>query len=116
AAGLEAVAAHISHDTGSVSEMLGDLRSAPRRRLDLSTLDCMLLRTNPARDHQHDWAHDTMLDFAREAKSLGVLVLNDPDGLARATNKLYLRHLPRQFRPSTMVTHQRDAILQFIGD
>ena len=43
----------------------------------------------------------------------GVIVLNDPNGLAKATNKMYFQHFPEEVRPATLITRDREEIKQF---
>jgi glutathione synthase len=44
----------------------------------------------------------------------GVIVLNDPNGLAKATNKTYFQLFPEQVRPRTLISRDRDEIKKFI--
>ena len=37
----------------------------------------------------------------------GVIVLNDPDGLSRAMNKMYFQLFPEEVRPRTVITRDR---------
>src|SRR5690606_24958331 len=52
--------------------------------------------------------------FGRIAMRSGVLVLNDPDGLQRAMNKLYVQHFPQEIRPRTLITRSVDRIVEFL--
>ena len=54
--------------------------------ITLEELDVLLLRSNPA--VQRAWAQSAGLHFGRLAMRHGVIVLNDPNGLAKAMNKL----------------------------
>jgi len=76
--------------------------------LDLRQLDGLLLRNNPVRR--------TVLDFARALKARGVVVLNDPDGLAAGAGKLYTQVLPRHLRPRTIVTRNLTVLEAFRRD
>jgi glutathione synthase len=51
--------------------------------------------------------------FGRLAMRHGVIVLNDPDGLAKAMNKMYFQHFPEEVRPMTLITRDRDEIKKF---
>jgi glutathione synthase len=44
----------------------------------------------------------------------GVLVLNDPDGLSRAMNKLYLQTFPESVRPRTLVARHPDRVKEYL--
>ena len=43
----------------------------------------------------------------------GVIVLNDPDRLAQAMNKMYFQLFPEEVRPATLITHDRTEIKHF---
>lgn len=98
---------------GSGPRQLCDrLRAERSGVVDLESVDAVLLRTNPARDRRG--AHQVSLSIARMARERGVVVLNDPEGLRRASNKLYLSVVPRPFRPATMVSRDRAALRSFV--
>jgi glutathione synthase len=46
----------------------------------------------------------------------GVLVVNDPQGLAQAANKLYLLDFPVDIRPATLVTRNSEQVHAFIAE
>lgn len=79
--------------------------------VDLSGLDVLLLRNNPA--VQTPWAQRASLHFGNLLVERGVIVLNDPGGLTRAANKLYLLSLPEQVRPLTLITRSFDRVRAF---
>ena len=54
--------------------------------------------------------------FGRLAIARGVLVLNDPDGLSLAQNKLYFQSFPEAVRPATLISKSIDEIRAFIDD
>ncbi len=70
--------------------------------ITLDDLDVLLLRSNPS--VQRAWAQSAGIHFGRLAMRHGVIVLNDPNGLAKAMNKLYLQTFPEMVRPRTLVT------------
>ena len=43
----------------------------------------------------------------------GVIVVNDPDGLAMAMNKMYFQLFPEEVRPRTIITRDRKKIREF---
>lgn len=89
--------------------------AAQREWLDLSSLDVLALRSDPARDQEgRPWAVSIGLLFAQEAARRGALVLNDPGGLARALNKMYLQSFPEEVRPTTLITRDDGAIKEFV--
>ena len=42
--------------------------------------------------------------FRQDCHEHGVIVLNDPNGLAKAVNKMYFQLFPEEVRPQTMIT------------
>ena len=82
--------------------------------ITLEELDVFLLRNNPAA--QRAWAQGAGINFGRLAMRHGVIVLNDPNGLAKAMNKLYLQTFPEAVRPPTLVTRHLDLIRKFLTE
>lgn len=105
------------HRTGHayLSELWG--REARAERIRVDELDVLLLRNDPAQDViDRPWARLAGVNFGRLAGNRGVLVLNDPDGLTRAINKMYLQDFPRQLRPCTLISCDRAEIKAFIAE
>lgn len=90
------------------------LSGAPTGRVSLNNFDAVLIRTNPARDVTHRWAHESALQMLALLELRGVLVLNRPEGLARANTKLYLHWLPAAVRPETLVTSDAEQLVGFV--
>lgn len=82
--------------------------------ITLDELDVLLLRNNPS--VQKGWAQSAGIHFARLAMRSGVVVLNDPNGLTKAMNKLYLQTFPEPVRPRTLVTRSIDRIEKFLDE
>lgn len=89
------------------------LREAERETVCLNDCDLMVIRTNPGRDTRA-WAHTTALDIARLARDRGLRVLNDPDGLQIASNKLYLTRFPETCRPRTVISRDPETLRAFV--
>ncbi|MCA9669068.1 MAG: hypothetical protein KC503_25910 [Myxococcales bacterium] len=98
---------------GAEALTVAALRDTEVGWIELDLIDALLMRTNPARDAQG--AHETALALARVARDRGVVVLNDPDGLIRASSKLYLMQLDERYRPVTEVSRDVDRLLAFIN-
>jgi len=95
---------------------LADLQSkkAKVERIRVSDLDVLILRSDPSTDTGlRAWAQTTGILFGRAAMRHGVIVLNDPNGLAKAINKMYLQLFPEEVRPRTLITRDRDEIRRF---
>jgi glutathione synthase len=90
-------------------------KDAPRERITSDDMDVFWLRYNPAEEIEHDreWAQHAGILFGRLAMARGVIVLNHPDTLAYAIDKLYFQHFPESVRPATIVTRDIDEIRRF---
>ncbi len=98
---------------------LADLQSKKARveRICVDDLDLLLLRNDPSTDTGlRAWAQTSGIVFGRAAMRHGVIVLNDPNGLAKAMNKMYLQLFPEDVRPKTLITRDRDDVKQFAKD
>ncbi len=89
-------------------------RRAKQDWLVFDDLDVLFLRSNPAA--QNPWAQFAGVQFGRLAMRRGVVVLNDPNGLSKAANKLYLQTFPESVRPRTLVTRSRARIEAFLEE
>jgi glutathione synthase len=88
---------------------------AQRDRLTLAELDVLLLRNDPSEDAiDRPWAQQAGIFFGKRARQHGLLVLNDPDGLSVAMNKMYLQDFPEEVRPRTIITRDRSDIKAFL--
>jgi len=88
---------------------------ATKRLFDMSEIDVLFLRNDPSLDAiDRPWAANVGIIFGRMAAQRGVLVVNDPDGLAQAQNKLYFQDFPSSVRPLTLISKNIDEIRSFI--
>ncbi|MEO7365220.1 MAG: glutathione synthetase [Sphingomicrobium sp.] len=84
------------------------------RQLDMNEVDVLMLRNDPSLDAQTaPWAAEAGILFGREAVKRGVIVLNDPDSLGKAVNKLYFQSFPSEARAETLITRHSDDIRAF---
>lgn len=84
------------------------------KKMDVTEIDVLMLRNDPSNDAlDRPWAEDIGILFGREAARRGVLVLNDPDSLSRAINKLYFQSFPAEVRAETMITKNTKDIKEF---
>ncbi|HBE91201.1 MAG TPA: glutathione synthetase [Gammaproteobacteria bacterium] len=92
-------------------------KSAQRERISIEDLDILLLRNDPAQDaNDRPWARLAGINFGRLAMRHGVIILNDPNGLAKAINKLYLQYFPEEVRPRTLISRDCNEIKAFIRE
>jgi glutathione synthase len=95
---------------------LSDLQGKKGRqeRVTVDDLDILMLRNDPAADAvRRPWAQSAGIIFGRVAMRHGVVVLNDPNGLSKALNKMYFQTFPEQVRPRTLITRNPAEIKQF---
>ncbi len=83
------------------------------QRITVDDLDILMLRNDPSADYERPWAQHAAIVFGRKAMRHGVVVLNDPDGLAKAVNKMYFQSFPEIVRAKTLITRNSDDIKRF---
>jgi len=89
-------------------------KKAKTERITVDALDILMLRNDPSADIAHRaWAQAAGITFGRVAMRHGVIVLNDPNGLSRAMNKMYFQLFPDDVRPKTLITRDREEIREF---
>lgn len=87
------------------------------RRITLDEIDVLFLRNDPSEDAgDRPWAQTSGVLFGQLAAARGVIVLNDPEGLASALNKTYFQHFPEQVRPRTCISRDPRVIRAFIAE
>jgi glutathione synthase len=87
---------------------------AARVRVSVDDLDVLMLRNVPSDDYLlRPWAATAATEFGRVAMRRGVIVVNDPNGLAKASSKMYFQLFPEEVRPRTLITRDRDEIKDF---
>ena len=86
-------------------------------RITVDELDILMLRSDPANEvGARSWAATAGINFGRIAMRHGVIVLNDPNGLAKALNKSYFQIFPEEVRPQTMITRDLGDIKHFASE
>ncbi len=87
---------------------------ARKERIVVDELDVVMLRNDPSDDASNrPWAVSAGIIFGRMAMRSGVIVLNDPNGLAKAVNKMYFQGFPEEVRPATIITRDRNEMKAF---
>ena len=80
-------------------------------------LDVMFIRNDPSVDREdRPWAQSAGVIFGKIAVRNGVIVLNDPDALHNALNKMYFQHFPELVRPRTIITRNVDDVRRFYDE
>jgi glutathione synthase len=89
-------------------------KTAIKERITVDELDILMLRSDPANETgTRAWAATAGINFGRIAMRHGVIVLNDPNGLAKALNKTYFQLFPEEVRPKTLITREVSEIRAF---
>jgi glutathione synthase len=92
-------------------------KAAVRSRVTVDELDVLMLRNVPSDDYlSRPWASNAAAEFGRLAMRHGVIVVNDPNGLAKASTKTYFQLFPAEVRPRTLITRDRDELKAFAGE
>jgi len=90
---------------------------ARRERITVTDLDVLMLRNDPSTDRgSRAWAQTAGINFGRMALQHGVIVLNDPNGLAMGLNKSYFQLFPAEVRPATIITRDRSEVREFVNE
>ena len=80
-------------------------------------VDVLWLRSDPSLDASTaPWRAEAGILFGREAAKRGTLVLNDPNSLGQAINKLYFQGFPEEARAETIITRDERDIKAFAKD
>lgn len=96
-----------------VKSLQGD--QATVETIDIREVDVLFLRNDPSEDaEERPWAAHVGAIFGRLATERGVLTVNDPDGLAKAQNKLYFQGFPEAVRPTSLISKSIEEIRAFI--
>jgi glutathione synthase len=105
------------HSCADTTELVGRCRDREviREQVRLNDADLVFIRCNPAEGASKTPA-DPVIVFGQLLKRAGVIVLNDPDGLALARSKMYLSMVPHEIRPRTLVSRSYEQIRRFIRD
>jgi glutathione synthase len=83
--------------------------------IDVRDVDVLFLRNDPSLDADgRPWAAHAGAMFGRLAAARGTIVVNDPDGLSLAQNKLYFQGFPQAVRPETLISKSIEEIRAFI--
>lgn len=89
-------------------------KKAIKQRITVDDLDVLMLRNVPSDDFlTRPWAATIATEFGRLAMRSGVIVVNDPNGLAKASSKMYFQLFPEEVRPRTIITRDNSEIKAF---
>ena len=95
-------------------DFFASMKATKVQKVDMAEIDVLMLRSDPSLDAQTmPWAAEAGILFGREAAKRGVIVLNDPESLGKAINKLYCQSFPSEARAETLITRYSDDIKAF---
>ncbi len=88
---------------------------AKQEKILARELDVLFIRNNPTEEAEgRNWAEHSGVAFGRMVQKEGVLVLNDAYGLSDAfIDKLYFEELPSSIKPASLITRNKEDILEF---
>ncbi|WP_029033240.1 glutathione synthetase [Salinimicrobium terrae] len=88
---------------------------AKKKKIVAKELDVLFIRNNPTEeDTGRHWAEQAGVAFGRIVQQEGVLVLNDAFALSNAfIDKLYFEELPAHVKPASLITRDKEEILEF---
>lgn len=104
-----------SDGPSDLQAFLAGVRESREGPIDLTHVDAVWSRTNPARDERrgvHVFAEWVLSDLEDQ----GVPVLNSCRALRLARDKTYLTRLDPTLRPRTRVATSSEALLEFVSD
>ncbi|MFA0964525.1 glutathione synthetase [Roseivirga sp. BDSF3-8] len=81
----------------------------------VTDFDVLFIRNNPTEEPaERYWAEQSGVAFGRMAQNLDVLVLNDAYAMSNAfIDKLYFEELPEEIKPKSLITRNREDLLNF---
>ena len=89
-------------------------KKARKKQIDSTTLDVLFIRNNPTEEEGRQWAEQAGVAFGRMIQQQEVLVLNDAYALSHAfIDKLYFEELPQEIKPDSIITRDKDQLLDF---
>ncbi len=97
----------------STQKLSSKLAKAKSKRVELDSLEAAFIRTTPGKDTTRAWAHRLAIEVMRLASDNGLRILNHPQGLQKASSKLYTVCLPKEYVPKTLVCHSIKSVQAF---
>lgn len=88
---------------------------AQKKKIIARDLEVLFIRNNPTEEGTgRHWAEQAGVAFGRMVQQDGVLVLNDAFALSNAfIDKLYFEELPAHIKPDSLITRDKNEILEF---
>lgn len=103
----------------TAENFLKDMQGKDANKVPITShdLDVLFIRNDPSADTEsRPWAQNSGINFGKIALNQGVIVLNHPNSLFDALNKMYFQHFPESVRPKTIITRNPEDIHNFYND
>ncbi len=116
---MGALASTPSKKFKNTETFLKDMQGKKANKVHITShdLDVLFVRNDPSVDTEsRPWAQNAGVIFGKIALNQGVIVLNHPDSLFDALNKMYFQHFPESVRPRTVITRNVQDIHDFYDD
>lgn len=98
----------------TAATFLKAIQASELTRISSENLDVIFLRNDPSQDiNKRNWAQNAPYIFSQIALQDGVIVVNSPEKLSDAINKMYFQHFPKVLRPETIITRDAKEIEDF---
>nr|WKN38931.1 glutathione synthetase [Tunicatimonas sp. TK19036] len=113
---MAANAHRVEEGVKSTEAMLKDMQDPKAERVKITSenLDVLFIRNDPSDDREtRPWAQNAGVIFGKIAMLQGVIVLNHPNSLHDALNKMYFQHFPELVRPRTIISRDVEDIRRF---
>jgi glutathione synthase len=103
-----------NHKYKTAATFLKAIQTSEFVRISSENLDVIFLRNDPSQDiNKRNWAQNAPYIFSQIALQDGVIVVNSPEKLSDAINKMYFQHFPKVLRPETIITRDAKEIEDF---
>lgn len=88
------------------------------KEVDATDMDVFFIRNNPTEEPaERYWAEQAGVAFGRMVQNLDVMVLNDAYAMSNAfIDKLYFEELPEEIKPKSLITRDKDQLLDFFEE
>lgn len=101
----------------TAARFMKTLKAKNKELVDMADVEVLWLRFDPTLDMiGRPWASAAGIQFSQLVKRNGGFVINDPDNLIEANNKLYLQNFPKAIRPKTLVTRNHEDVTAFLKE
>jgi len=113
--GFTVKALHLDVNIEDSENVRIDLTGLQECDYNLTKLDAIFIRTNPARDINNDKYHQKALKNLALLEAKGMPIINSPKSLQKMHSKEYILELPEQTIPYSRVVSNMQELLEFFN-